>query len=394
MRSPVPSDRFVIEVASLDAKDRIRLVNAPSPAEYADGRLFFVRGTTLMSQAFDAKALRVSGEPASVADGVWVDTKIDGLMAFSVSPGLVAYRRGGFSATRLTWFSRDGKPLRTVGPPKVWDRPALSPDGRRIAVDDDDSATNLGYVSLIDDATGTPSRFTFGNWNYTGSAWSPAGDRIAFSSDRSGPFNLYVKPVSGAGEPTPLVSSPNWAYAESWSRDGRFLAYQETDPKTKGDLWVLPMTGNAKPSVFLNTTANETNAEFSPDSRFLAYGSDESGVENVYVQTFPASGAKWQASSAGGSSPRWRRDGKELYYLSPDKRLMAVPITMFQGGLQPGIPQPLFAVRLPPFSLNASAREYDVSADGKRFLVNVPADDAITSPITLILGWYPTGKGP
>jgi eukaryotic-like serine/threonine-protein kinase len=391
-RSPVPSDRFAVEVASLDSKDRIRLVDAPSPAEYADGRLFFVRGTTLMSQAFDAKGLRVSGDPVSVAEGVWVDIKIDGLLAFSVAPGLVAYRRGGFASTRLTWFSRDGKLLRTVGPPRVWDRPALSPDGRRIAVEDNDPATNIANVSLVDDATGTASRFTFGNWNDTSSAWSPAGDRIAFSSDRQGPFNLYVKPVSGAGEPTLLVSSPNWGYAESWSHDGRFLAYRELDPKTKGDLWVLPMMGKAKPSAFLNTPANEKGAEFSPDGRFLAYDSDESGLENVYVQTFPASGAKWQASSAGGSSPRWRRDGKELYYVSPDKRIMAVPITLSQGGLQPGIPHPLFAVSLPPFVL--STREYDVSADGERFLVNVPADDAITSPIALIMRGHATGKSP
>ena len=383
-RSPSPTDRLRVEAGSIDGTEKVRVVEADTSGMYAGGRLFFVRGTTLMAQNFDPAHLKLSREPAPVLEEVWRDLQTDGLTAFSVSPnGTLAYRAGGYVKNQLTWLDREGRPLRSIGPLASYASPAISPDGRRIAMDSTDLGSAVSSMRLMDEATGSTSRFTFGSWNDTSAVWSPDGTQIAFGSDRKGPFDLYVKDVSGSGEATPLVETPYWKYPESWSPDGQFIAYRQIDPRTRGDIWLLPLRGERKPVALLQTSADERNAAFSPDGRFLAYGSDESGHEEVYVQAFPASGAKWQISSAGGSAPMWRKDGKELFFGTPDRRLMAVPIAIRGSSLEPGAPRALFSSPAP--LLSAWGRDFTVSSDGQRFLVVTSAVQDVASPITLVM---------
>ena len=381
-RSPSPKDRLVLEIGSIDGKERVRLVEADTSAVYAVGRLFFLRGTTLLAQDFDARSLRLSGEPAAVLDAVWRNPATDGMTAFSVSPdGTIAYRAGGFVANQLTWFDRQGRPQGTVGPIGSYASPSLSPDARLIATDAQEPTQNTSWMIVLDTSPGTSRRFTFGSFNDTSAAWSPDGSRLAFSSDRKGPFDLYVKDVSGSREAEPLVETPFWKYAESWSPDGGTLAYREIDPKTRGDIWLLPMRGDRKPSPLIQTSADERNASFSPDGRFVAYGSDESGREEVYIQTIPPSGAKWQASSGGGSAPAWRRDGKELFFVGVGQTVMSVPITREGGRLQPGPPRLLF--NSPSPMISAQGRDFAVSPDGERFLIVHSAAADAASPIVI-----------
>ena len=383
-RAPSPPERLRIEIGSLDGKTKAHVLEAESSGVFSRGRLYFVRQTTLMSQPFDPVLLRLSGEPSAVLEGVWRDLQTDGLVSFSVaSNGTIAYRAGGFVTNQLSWFDREGRLLRSIGPKASYASPAVSPDGRRIVVDITENGSSTGALELIEESSGSVSRFTFGNTNNTSGVWSPDGSRIAYGSDQKGPFDIYVKSTSGAAEAALLVESPFWKYPESWSADGRLLEYRQVDPQTRSDIWILPLDGKSKPFVFLKTPAEESHASFSPDGRFIAYGSDESGRSEVYVQTFPATGAKWQLSSDGGMSPMWRRDGKELFFATPDGHVMAVPVALRGASLEAGAPRALFASPAPLMTTWGS--NFVVSADGQRFLIVTSPIQEIASPITLVL---------
>jgi eukaryotic-like serine/threonine-protein kinase len=386
-RSPLPKDRLRVEVGSIDGKTKVRVLEADSGAVYTRGRIYFMRQTTLMAQPFDLAALRTTGEPSPVAESAWRNPQTDGLTAFSVaSDGAIAYRLGGFMTNEPTWFDRGGHVLGTLGTPLSYASPRLSPDGSRVIVDGTEIGEATSSMRLVDAATGSMTRLTFGTWNDTTGDWSPDGTRIVYASDRKGPFDIYVQGTHG-GEAAPLVESRYWKYPESWSPDGRYLAYREIDPRTRGDIWILPMgeSGSRKAQPFLNSPADERNAAFSPDGRFIAYGSDESGREEVYVQTFPSSGAKWQVSNDGGSAPSWRSDGKELFYATADRRMMAVPIEIHGSSLTSSAPQMLFLSPTP--LLSDWGRDFAVSADGQRFLILTSATQETASPITLVTNW-------
>ena len=169
----------------------------------------------------------------------------------------------------------------------------------------------------------------------------------------------------------------------------KFLGYTEQNPKTRYDLWVLPLQGDRKPFPFLQTEFNELRCQFSPDGRWLAYSSDETSRYEIYVRPFagaPAgSGGKWQVSINGGSLPRWRRDGKELFYVAPDRKLMAVEVKANSGSFQAGVPKPLFDTRTDPSI--GSRGGYDVSPDGRRFLISAPGEQPSASPIHVVVNW-------
>jgi Tol biopolymer transport system component len=238
-----------------------------------------------------------------------------------------------------------------------------------------------------------PRRFTFERAIDSGPIWSPDGSRIVFRTFRGGAYNLYEKPVDGTTDEQPLLVTPLPKAPQDWSRDGRLLLYSNQDPKTGTDLWALPMTGERKPFPVLQTRFDEIQGQFSPDGRWLTYASNESGRYEIYVQTFPGAGGRWQISAAGGLQPRWRRDGQELFYVAPDNRLMAAPIRVAPGtkALEAGAPVPLFTTKLAtgvnivPAGFQARA-QYAVAADG-RFLMNVSADEGVISPITIVENW-------
>jgi len=217
--------------------------------------------------------------------------------------------------------------------------------------------------------------------------WSPDGNRIAFSSDRLGHYDLYQHASDGSGQDELLLKSDHAKQATDWSRDGRFLLYYEIDPKTLSDLWVLPMdeaSGERRPSLFLRTDFEERDGKFSPDGHWIAYDSTESGRSEVYVRPFPQAqggGAKWMVSRSGGAQPRWRGDGKELFFLAQDGTVMAAAVSANGAAFQPGTPTALF--KAPP------NQGWDVFSDGNRFLFPVPSTEVTQAPFTVVLNWMP-----
>jgi len=375
-----------IYVGSLDTQEAKRLAPADLSMAYAPpGYLLFVREGILLAQPFDAGGLEFTGEAYPVAAHVWFDAGFS-YGAFSVSEnGVLAYDPSGRSqASQIAWFDRAGKSLGSVGPPGVFLQPKLSPDNKRVAVQYNDHQTGTYDILLFDLSRGATSRFTFDPSNDQYPVWSPDGSRIVFASDRSGHFDLYQKPSSGAGQEEVLLKSSSNAFPTDWSKDGRFIVYQSPDPKTKQDVWILPLSADRKPFPFLQSEFNEIQAQLSPDGRWMAYVSDESGNYEVYVRSFPTPSGKWPVSTHGGGLPLWRRDGKELFYIAADLKLMAVEVK--EGAtFEPGAPKALFGTRF--VSNLTGAHRYDVSADGQRFLMSTRVEETASTPITVVLNW-------
>jgi Tol biopolymer transport system component len=273
------------------------------------------------------------------------------------------------------------------GPPGAYNRFRLAPDEKRIVFD---------YPSLdigvVDSVRGVTSRLTFDPAVDTDAMWSPDGLRVLWSSNRNGPFDLYVKSASGTGQEELLIKMgavPGTAWGTDWSRDGRFILYQVPGAKTGQDLWIAPQFVDRKSFPYLQTQFDEQDGRFSPDGHWVAYVSNESGRDEIYVQAFPPSGAKFQISAGGGSEPQWRSDGTELFYLAADQMLMAVPVKLGRSGsesLQAGLPTPLMAVPLAGIA-TVPMRSYAVSNDGQRFLRPSVAGGGNAPPITVVLNW-------
>lgn len=247
-----------------------------------------------------------------------------------------------------------------------------------VAADRQD-VSGLYDIWLHDLTRGTASRFTFGPANNEYPVWSPDGSRIAFYSLRSGHGEPYQKASSGVGQEEILNRDPRPNQLTDWSRDGRYIIEQLIDPKTINDIWVLPTFGDKKPFPYINAEFVENWAKRSPNGQFLAYQSNESKHYEVYVQTFPEHGGKWQISTGGGGLPVWSRDGRELYFISADKKMMAVEVKANGTKFEAGVPKALFAV--------PAQAQFDVSKDG-RFLIHVPVDTAATNvPLTVVVNW-------
>jgi len=373
-----------IYLGSLDGGEPKRLTAADTAGAYLQpDRLIFVRQGALTVRRLDVARGELTGDPLTMASPVG-STNVN-LGGFSVSAdGRVAYRAGGNEPTQLTWFDRTGKVLGVAGAPEVdLSLPELSPDGRQVAFERSlQRNLNIWGMDLVH---GRLTRLTFDAADRS-PVWSPDGTRIAFSSSRKGPQpDLYLKPSTGAAATEELLlQTPNLKRPQDWSRDGRFLLYFELDPKTARDLWVLDMSGR-KPRVFVNTPYEERIGQFSPDGRWIAYETNESGEFQVVVQPFPEPSRKWQISTTGGTQPRWRADGMELYFIAPDGKLMAVPVTAPGATFEAGTPVALFPTRIGTPIIKP---DYAVSRDG-RFLINQTVEEATAMPITLILNWKP-----
>lgn len=342
-----------------------------------------------MAQPFDAGKLQLRGEPVPIAEHVGAELSAG---FFAVSPtGVLAYRTGASATTGLqhTWFDREGKPAGTFGEPNNDFGVRLSPDGTR-AAERDSSQQTRGDIWLLDFARGVRTRLTFRQNLGSYPVWSPDGGRIAFSAGDSLDA-IYEKSASGAGEEKELLKKPGEIMLPtSWSYDGRFLLYYTASvPKTGSDLWVLPLEGDRKPVLLLGTQFNEGNASFSPDGRWVAYVSNESGRNEIYVRPFVASGSsgpslgegKWQVSKDGGTNPKWRADGKEIIF-NFGFTILSVDVNRSGAGFQMGTPKQLF--RAP------ANNAWDVTDDGKRFMMIVPPNQGMqtaSTPITVVLNW-------
>ena len=373
-----------IYVSSIDKHEPKRLVSTDASAEYAPpGYLLFLRERTLMGQGFDADKLALRGEPFSVAEQV---DRLGGgarFALFAVSQtGVLTYRTGFSDSSQLTWFDREGKALETVGPTGGYNSPWLSPDEKRVAFGRQELEGGGFDIWLLEIARGNLNRFTFNPAIDQSPIWSPDGSRIVFGSDREGVLNLYQKAASGAGNDEVLLKSDHPKNPNDWSGDGRFILYQ-----TGTDLWILPLAGEQKPFPFLQTEFTEGWARFSPDGKWIAYNSNESGTWQVYVQSFPASGGKWMISADGGAQPQWRRDGKELFYISSNRKLMAVDVKGNGSTFEAGVPKALFDLRLQTPALPGPRNYYIAAADGKRFLVTSVSEERVTTPTTVVMNW-------
>jgi Tol biopolymer transport system component len=351
------------------------------------GHLLFLRDQVLISQTFDVTRLELTGEPVVLAEQVSTFFN-SGLFSASLN-GVLVYRTGTLDpqSTQLTWFDAQGKPLGTAWEPALYGSHALAPDDTRAAVSRLDLQGG-GDIWIVDFVRNANSRFTFESGGIsTGPVWSPDGTRIIFRSNRDGVYNLYWKPVSGVENEKILLKSGQGKFPTSWSHDGRFLLYHTApDPKRKNDLWMLPLDGDRKPVPLVATEFDENDGRFSPDGHFVAYVSDESGRPEIYVREFSgtSTGRKWQVSNTGGSSPRWRRDGKALFYLAADGTVMQVDVNT-SAVFQTAAPQTLF--KLPP-----GVTAFDITGDGKRFFVGVPVEQDAQTPFTVALNWEPGTK--
>ena len=377
-------------VGSLDSAETRRLTAADTAGAYlSPGWLLWVRAGTLVAQRLDLERKTLTGDRVPLANSVALDVSV-GNSAVSVSAaGLVAYRAGGAGRRQLVWFDRSGKALGTMGAPDEngLSAPRVSPDGRRVAVN---RLVQGNYDIWLLDGTRT-SRFTSDAALDRFPIWSPDGSQIVFDSNRNGRRHLYQKPSSGAGAEQLLLESAQDKFVTDWSADGRFILYVSIDPQTDRDLWVLPLGGDRKPWAFLKTSFTERAGQFSPDGRWAAYQSSESGSMEIYIRPFAPptasvaaanpTGGRWQVSTGGGIYPRWRPDGKELYYIGPDGEMMAAPITATATSVEPGSPIALFRTRINGGGVdNGQGANFDVTRDG-RFLINTVLDSAPV-PIT------------
>ena len=393
-----------IYVASLDGKENRRVlpdgsnvVFAPPARGNRGGHILFVRENTLMAAPFDASSAQVSGDVFPVAEGVSPTTDVAYVPITVSENGVLLYEAGGVAGgNQLAWYDRSGKSLGPVGAPgAVWD-PAISPDEKSVVF-----RRNAGTGADLwvrDLSRGTETRFTSDASSNVTPVWSPKGDRIVFASNRkSNVFNLYQKAASGSGQDELLLPNTVTDSPEQWSRDGRFIVYRESDPKTKYDLWVLPTEGatpdrraDRKPIPFLRTEFNELFGQLSPDSHWMAFTSDRSGRREVYVRPFPPSEGEWTISIAGGEQPRWRGDGKELFFEAADGKMMVVPVKAVAGAkpsFEAGTPVALFDAHMVHGAFY-NLIEYDVTTDGKRFLINTTGGSGAASPpLTVVTNW-------
>jgi serine/threonine protein kinase len=372
-----------ILVGSLDSRQSKPLMHTHANGLYASGHLLFLRENTLMAQALDVKRLELIGTMFPVADPVQ-EEEITSHSIVSVSQsGMLAYLEGTGTANReLIWVDRTGKKVGEVPGTDAYTNPRISPDGKRVLY----SLISPGFdIWSYDLARGVKTRLTFGSGNAQANiyaVWSPDGRRIAYTSVRGGKFGIYEKSADGSGnEEVLLEGAESTQYTNDWSQDGKFLAFHHTLEGAVA-ISVLPLGGPRKPNLLLHSQSTMFRAAFSPDGKWVAYCSNESGDLKVYVVPFPGPGGKWEVSLGGGDYPRWRRDGKELFYLSLDNKIMAVDVKACGSSFAIGAVRPLFETRANRSMVGA----YDVSADGQRFVIAYEPGQP-NAAITLVANW-------
>ena len=382
-------------VATIDGKDERRILPILSNARYvAPGYLIFAKDGSLRAQRFDPERLQLSGDPITLVDGVqYVGFYASHL--FSVSEtGTLAFVAGeGTLTRRFTWVDREGTVLETVGKPGNYFSPRLSHDGKRISFDQSEATSDSGDIWVLDRERDIATRLTFDPRNESAPVWSPDGRRILFFGNFPSQTDLFAVPSDGTGAIETILSNGRDNLASDWSSDGRFILYQSAQGSglSNTDLWIYSLE-EKKAEPWLASPYAERQARFSPDRKWIAYASNESAMVEVYVRGFMPPGGKWRVSSDGGSSPIWRSDGKELFFVSSDSKVMSVAIrpgVTFDGAAA----TPLF--RIPGDMLDVGVvTQYDVSPDGQSFLMNLDMPTEGQRMITLVTNWTSLLKKP
>jgi Tol biopolymer transport system component len=371
---------------SLGSTAAQRVAAAESNVAIAGSSVLSLNKGLLTAHEYDPVRGQIQPARITIAEGIASDPPLRSGAAFSATAGVVAYRSASPNS-RLLWFDRSGKELGSfAGPPGDYHHPALSPDEKSLAIEKTDPATGRHTIWMLDLSRGTTSRLIFDPSGAHGPGWSPDGRRVVFSSNQHGGVDLYTANADGTGTPQLLLRSPEQfgLAINHWSHE-RGLLYRVAR-KGQSDLAMLSLGADQTSEWVLDSPANEEQGQISPDTRWIAFTSDESGTPEVYVRGSRGAGAKRRVSTRGGAQARWRGDGKELFYLAPDGTLMAVDVSAPAGSIETGIPSALFATGITG-SFVDRFNQYVVTRDGRRFLVNVSAEDDNPAPITVVLNW-------
>jgi Tol biopolymer transport system component len=375
------SDVDAIFMGLLDSNEKRLVVKTSLNAAYAAGYLLFYRDRTLLAQRFDLNRFELTGEPTAVLKEIQYVPRINRLVfAASDNGRLFAQKSSGASLSRLTWFDRKGNEVGVVGTPDVYGNVVLAPDGQSVAVDKTDNVSQNTDVWTYDLQRDSAKRLTFDPAIDGLPVWSPDGTRLIFTSSRQQVFKLFIKNADGAQEEKLLVQTDTDNFSNDWSRDGKYVLYAQGR-----DLWFVTFP-EIKSSLFLKAPSTFKNGKFSPDGKWVAYNSNESGKWEIYVTSFPEARGKWQVSIGGGEQPRWAGNGREIFYLSPEGKIMAVPVKA-GAGFDAGTPVALFQAN-PRESVALSDQvRYDVDGSGQRFLINTQVKRGEAEPLSVVLNW-------
>jgi Tol biopolymer transport system component len=367
-------------IAETDAEGRAELTPA-GVAVAADDRLLLSRDTVLVAQRVDIAHARIAtNDVRTIAGAEAVGGDLARGPSVAAARSVLLYRNASPRLSQLIWLDAGGRAVGRVGDPNDDHDAALSPDGRAVAVARPDARTARSNLWLIDLARGSNQRLTFGDGEDRYPVWSPDGTRIAFASRRNGEHVLMTISTNGGGHEDKRAMSPQPLQPTHWSVDGRVVLYTTAGSKTGLDVWALPMTGDGRASPILQSTFNESDAHLSPDGRWLAYVSNESGRDEIYVQPFAQPTGKWMVSGTGATHPQWRRDGRELVFLSSDGQVMAAPFGASAGdGLRLDTARPLFSMH--------GSSDVMMTWDARRFLVQAPIDLERRPELHVVLNW-------
>jgi len=377
-----------IYVGSLDRKDAKLLFHGSSPIAYAMGHVLYIEDKVLMARPFDLKKLDFGGNAFPVAENILFNPIISN-GAFSASQnGLLLYQQGSLTGSvSLLMFDREGRQLSRIGDPGAYTGPRLSPDGKRLLYVQIDPRGGKSEL-WIRDLTSGQLNLLASILRPLGPVWSPDGQRVAYSGVKGSEAAIYVKPANVVGAEQELWRpTDSFVYSLDWTSDARWLIFAEVLSSTgKSRIVKLPVAGTAAPVPVLEASGvNFGYARVSPDGKWIAYRSDESGTDEIYVSSFPNVPGKLQVSVSGGSMPCWRGDGKELYYLTPDNKLLAAEMKEANGSLQVVATRTLFQTAAAPTRTGGSP--YDVIADGKRFLVETQTSDQTSALLNVVENW-------
>jgi len=372
-----------IFVGALDSKEKRFVVEASANAAYASlGYLLFPRGKTLFVQRFDVKRFALTGDATPILADIQYQGQVKRAV-FDVSDAgfLVAQTGEGVALSQLVWYDRKGKEIGAAGQPDVYGNVSIAPNGRSVAVDKTDTGSLYNDIWTYDLLHDSAKRLTFGSGFRSMPIWSPDATRLVFTFNRREfGTDLDIKNSDGAEEEKTIVSDDFTKYANDWSRDGKYILY------TRGEDLFSVTTAELKSSLFLKAASALRNGQFSPDGKWAAYASNETGKWEIYVTSFPDAHGKWQVSTGGGEQPRWRSDGKELFYLSLDGKIMAVPVTV-GATFDSGSPIALFQATPRQSVSRTDLFVYDVRRDGQQFLVNTQVKQQRSEPMTVVLNW-------